>query len=100
MVEIGTQSVYEWGGGGASPYKKRGRGGKNCTPLFLDSLILNEPEKVKKSILAKKSYGITYHTALVRISLICGSHFIIYNSICGGKQCDKHTNKIIKYFHS
>ena len=61
MAKIGTQSVYK--GGGHHPVKNE-RGGENCTPSFLDSLILNEPEKVKKSILAKKSYGITYHTAL------------------------------------
>ena len=64
MAKIGTQSVYE-GWGETSPCKKWGKGGKNCTPSFLDSLILNEPDEIKKSILAKKSYGITYHTALL-----------------------------------
>ena len=64
MAEIGTQSVYEGGGYRHHPVKKEGGAGKNFTPSFLDRVILNEPEKVKKSILAKKSYGITYHTGL------------------------------------
>ena len=36
------------GGGQISPCQKWGRGGKIFTPSFLDSLILTEPEKVKK----------------------------------------------------
>ena len=62
MAKIGTQSVYE--GGGHHPVKNEGGAGKIVPLHFLDSLILNEPDKIKKSILAKKSYGITYHTAL------------------------------------
>ena len=62
--EFGTQ---RGGGGRYHPIKNEGRPGKIS---FLDSLILmiNEHEKVKKSILAKKSYGITYHTALLGLT--------------------------------
>ena len=72
------------GGGGHRHVKNEGGAGKNCTPSFLDSLILNEPEKVKISIVAKKSYGITYHTALKGITSNCNiilytmSQFAIY----------------------
>ena len=55
-------------GGGASTCEKMREGREKLYPFILDSLILNEPEKVKKSIVANKSYGITYHTALKGIT--------------------------------
>ena len=46
MAEIGTYSIHE-GGGAYITMSKMREGRENCTPSFLDSLILNEPEIVK-----------------------------------------------------
>jgi len=46
------------------PPRGGSRGRKICTPPFLDSLVPNQPKTAKKSILARKSYGMTYHTTL------------------------------------
>ena len=63
MAEIGTQSVYDGGGGVRHhPVKNEGGAGK-IVPLHFWTVLSSMD--LKKSILAKKSYGISYHTALL-----------------------------------